>query len=143
MDRLRNQTGRVTRSRQAVLEALVQLARPSTPKEIATAVQDASCDLATVYRSMKLFESMGLVHRIDLSDGASRFELADDNDHGHHHHHLICRECERIIKLDDCILDEVQQTLHRQFGFTQIQHRLEFFGTCPDCQKATAKARRK
>ncbi|MFM1942345.1 MAG: hypothetical protein RI897_1327 [Verrucomicrobiota bacterium] len=142
MDRLRQQAGRVTSSRRAVLEALVRLARPSTPKEIAAAVLDASCDLATVYRSMKLFESMGLVHRIDLSDGASRFELADDNTQGHHHH-LICRQCERIIKLDDCILDELQQTLQRQFGFTQIEHRLEFFGICPDCRKTTAKARRK
>ncbi|MGA1236283.1 MAG: Fur family transcriptional regulator [Limisphaerales bacterium] len=143
MDRLRQQAGRVTSSRRAVLEALVRLARPSTPKEIAAAVQDANCDLATVYRSMKLFESMGLVHRIDLSDGASRFELADDNTQGHHHHHLICRQCERIIKLDDCILDELQQTLHLQYGFTQIQHRLEFFGTCPDCLKTSRTPRGK
>ncbi len=136
MERLRSQAGRVTQSRQTVLEALRQLHRPSTPKQIAEATGRQGCDLATVYRSMALFERMGLVHRIDLGDGLARFEIADADPHGHHHHHLVCRQCDRIVKLDDCILAEVQSQLARDHGFENITHRLEFFGTCPVCQKA-------
>lgn len=135
MERLRSQAGRVTRSRRGVLEALARLRRPSTPRQIVDAVTEGSCDLATVYRSMALFEKLGLVHRIDLGDGLARFEIADDDPHGHHHHHLVCRECERIIQLDDCILAEMETRLSRHYGFHDITHRLEFFGVCPDCQR--------
>jgi Fur family ferric uptake transcriptional regulator len=138
MERLRHQAGRVTDSRRLVLEALLQLQRPSTPKEIAEAVPQGGCDLATIYRSMALFEEMGLVHRIDLGDGLARFEIADDDPQGHHHHHLVCRRCQRIVKLDDCILSDVEQRLARQHGYSEISHRLEFFGTCPDCLAADA-----
>ena len=137
MERLRSQAGRVTQSRQVVLDALVQLQRPSTPKQIAQAVGKRACDLATVYRSMTLFERMGLVHRIDLGDGLARFEVADDDPQGHHHHHLVCQQCDRIVKLDDCVLAEVESALARHYGYADVKHRLEFFGVCPDCQSAS------
>lgn len=83
---------------------------------------------------MSLFERLGLVHRIDLGDGLARFEIADDDPTGHQHHHLLCNHCDRIVKLDDCVLAEVEAELARRYGYTGIKHRLEFFGTCPDCQ---------
>lgn len=139
MARLRSQAGRVTRSRRGVLEALARLRRPSTPRQIVDAVTEGSCDLATVYRSMALFEKLGLVHRIDLGDGLARFEIADNHPGGHHHHHLVCRQCERIVQLDDCILAEMEARLSRHYGFQAITHRLEFFGICPDCQRGRAR----
>ncbi|HOB98168.1 MAG TPA: Fur family transcriptional regulator [Verrucomicrobiota bacterium] len=135
-ERIRGQAGRVTRSRQVILDALVRLRCPSTPKEIAEAVGTRACDLATVYRCMTLFEEMGLVHRIDFGDGLARFEIADDDPTGHQHHHLLCRQCNRIVKLDGCVLGEVESALARRYGFVEIKHRLEFFGVCPDCQHA-------
>lgn len=133
MERLRSQAGRVTRSRQAVLEALLHLHRPATPKEIADAV-GKPCDLATVYRSLSLFEGLGLVQRVDFGDGLARFEVADEAPGGHHHHHLLCRRCQRIVQLDDCILAQLERDLSRRHGFRDITHRLEFFGVCPSCQ---------
>ncbi len=143
MDRLRREAGRVTRSRRVVLEALGRLQRPSTPRQIAEAVGGERCDLVTVYRSLKLFERLGLVQRIELGDGLARFEIADDDVHGHHHHHLVCRECNRIVRLEMCILADVERALSRRYGYAEIGHRLEFFGTCPDCQKAEAQPRKK
>lgn len=143
MDRLRSEAGRVTRSRRVVLEALVRLQRPSTPKQIAGAVGGEVCDLATVYRSLKLFERMGLVQRVELGDGLARFEIADDDVHGHHHHHLICRECGRIVKLEDCILADVERALARRYAYAEVRHRLEFFGICPDCQQAKVHPRKR
>lgn len=135
-ERIRGQAGRVTRSRQVILDALLRLRCPSTPKQIAQAIGTRTCDLATVYRCMSLFEQMGLVHRIDFGDGLARFEIADDDPTGHQHHHLLCRQCDRIVKLDDCVLEEVESSLARRYGYVEIKHRLEFFGVCPDCQQA-------
>jgi Fur family ferric uptake transcriptional regulator len=140
-ERIRGQAGRVTRSRQVILDALLRLRCPSTPKQIAEALGARTCDLATVYRSMTLFEQMGLVHRIDFGDGLARFEMADDDPTGHQHHHLLCRQCDRIVRLDDCVLGEVESSLARRYGFVEIRHRLEFFGVCPECQQARRQLR--
>lgn len=140
-DRLRGQAGRVTRSRQMVLDTLRRLQRPTTPKQIAEALPKASCDLATVYRSLTLFEEMGVVRRVDFGDRQARFEIADADPDGHHHHHLVCRECERIVKLDDCILADLEARLAREHGFVEIMHRLEFFGVCSTCQEARKRRR--
>jgi Fe2+ or Zn2+ uptake regulation protein len=141
MDRLRGQAGRVTRSRREVLETLQRLRRPSTPKQILDAVAHGGCDLATVYRSMALFEGMGLVRRVDFGDGLARFEIADADPNGHHHHHLVCRACGLIVRLDDCILAEMDARLAGRYGFTEITHRLEFFGVCPKCVPTGKQAR--
>lgn len=89
---------------------------------------------------MALFEHLGLVRRIDLGDGLARFEIADNDPDGHHHHHLVCRRCERIVQLDDCILADMESRLSRHYGFQEITHRLEFFGVCPDCQRVRTRA---
>lgn len=135
-ERIRGQAGRVTRSRQIILEALLRLRRPSTPKQIAEAVGTRALDLATVYRCLTVFEQMGLVRRIDFGDGLARFEIADDDATGHQHHHLLCRHCDRIVRLDNCVLGEEEASLARRYGFVEIKHHLEFFGICPACQQA-------
>jgi Fur family ferric uptake transcriptional regulator len=76
---------------------------------------------------------MGLVRRYDFGDGAARFELSPE-DSDAHHHHLVCSRCARIVELDDCFLNEFQDQLARRHGFSQISHRMEFFGICPNCQ---------
>ncbi|NGO40588.1 transcriptional repressor [Limisphaera ngatamarikiensis] len=134
MDLLRSQGGRVTRSRQRVLEAMAQLGRPSTAQEIARSLGRRACNLATVYRSIALFENMGLVRRVELGDGQTRFELAGDDQHTHHHHHLFCKRCGRILKVEGCELSRFEASLARDHGYTEIEHRLEFFGICPRCQ---------
>ncbi len=136
MDRLRDGAGRVTRSRRMVLDALARLRRPSTPKQIAGQLSGGRCDLATVYRTLALFEDMGIVRRVEFGDRQARFELADSDPDGHHHHHLVCRQCERIVKLDDCILAKLEARIAREFGFADVSHRLEFFGVCPDCRSS-------
>jgi len=50
------------------------------------------CDLATVYRSLRLLEQMGMVKRFDFGDGTARFELLEEGDDGHHHH-LVWTRC--------------------------------------------------
>ena len=90
--RLRRQSRKVTPPRRAVLELLGRSAHPLTTKEIFGALPKNECDLATVYRSLRLLEEMGMVKRFDFGDGTARFELIEEGDDGHHHH-LVCTRC--------------------------------------------------
>ena len=139
-DHLRRQDRRVTGPRQAILEALRQHAGPLSVQEIFARLPKQHCDLATVYRSMRLLLRLGLVQRYDLGDGVARYELLAEGDDGHHHH-LVCRRCARVLKVDDCALEAVEAELARRSGFAHVSHHLEFFGICPACQAAAAEAK--
>ena len=123
----------MTAARQAILDILGRLAHPMTTKEIFEALPKNECDLATVYRSMRLLEDMGMVKRFDFGDGTARFELLEEGDDGHHHH-LVCTRCAEIVELDECSILEVEERIAALNGFKAVTHKLEFFGLCPECQ---------
>lgn len=131
--RLRRQSRKVTLPRRAVLELLGRSAHPLTTKEIFGALPKNECDLATVYRSLRLLEEMGMVKRFDFGDGTARFELIEEGDDGHHHH-LVCTRCAEIVELEDCSLVELEGRIAARNGFKAVTHKLEFFGLCPECQ---------
>ena len=131
--RLREKARKVTGPRQAILELLRHQEHPITTKEILARLSDGECDLATVYRSMHLLESMGLVKRFDFGDGTSRFELVSEGEAGHHHH-LICTRCAAVVEIQDCFPRDLEERIASGNGFTAITHKLEFFGICPLCR---------
>jgi len=132
-ERLRRKSRKLTGPRQAILEILRRQSHPLSNKEIFAALPKNDCDLATVYRSMHLLESMGMVKRFDLGDGAARFELLKEGDDGHHHH-LVCTRCAGVVELEECFTDDLEQKIAARNGFKAITHKLEFFGICPECQ---------
>ena len=81
--RLRQHAQRITGPRQLILEVLRREDHPLTARQIHGQLD---CDLATVYRSLRLLEEMAMVKRFDFGDGTARFELLGKNDDGHHHH---------------------------------------------------------
>ena len=131
-DQLRRRDRKITAPRQAILEVLRRHQHPLTNREIHAALGTAECDLATVYRNLNTLEEMGMVRRFDFGDGTARFELLTEGDDGHHHH-LVCTKCSLVVEVDGCFTDEVEARLAQTHGFTQITHRLEFFGLCPKC----------
>jgi len=134
-DRLRAGSRKVTGQREAILDVLRRHSSPLTNREIHDALGETDCDLATIYRNMHTLESMGLVKRCDFGDGAARFELLSDEAH-QHHHHLVCNRCSTIVEIEDCFPKEFEVELAKRHGFAAVTHRLEFFGTCPRCQKS-------
>ena len=132
-ERLRRKARKVTGPRQALLELLRKQAHPMSSKEIFDALPKDLCDLATVYRSLRLLEQMGMVKRFDFGDGTARFELLEEGDDGHHHH-LVCTQCAEIIELDECSMTESEERIAARNGFKSVTHKLEFFGICPACQ---------
>jgi len=132
-ERLRRAAHKVTGPRQAVLDLLRGQAHPMSAQEIFAALPKHRCDLATVYRSMRLLERMGIVKRFDFGDGTARFELLGEGDDGHHHH-LVCVRCAEIVEIDECSMTQLEERIAIRNGFKAVTHKLEFFGLCPQCQ---------
>lgn len=132
--RLRGKARRVTGQRQAILDLLREQKHPLTIKEIHERLPRGNCDLATIYRSMHLLEELKFVERFDFGDGVARFEMKSADGDRHHHHHLVCRQCSRVVEIDECFPNELQESIASKNRFAAVTHKLEFFGTCPDCQ---------
>ncbi len=93
--------------------------------------------LATIYRTLELLEDMGLIHKLNFGDGRSRFELVrlDISEEQHHHHHLVCLGCDDIFEVEDDLLYQLEEVIEQKHGFDILDHNLQFYGYCSDCQK--------
>jgi Fur family ferric uptake transcriptional regulator len=133
--KLRRESRKLTGPRVAIIAALEAQKHPLTIREIHQLLGASECDLATIYRSMHLLEKMELVKRFDFGDAIARYELIRHEEH-EHHHHLICTDCSRVVEIEECFVEELEQRIAHGNGFTRITHKLEFFGLCPQCQPA-------
>ena len=86
--------------------------------------------LATVYRVLTQFEEAGLVVRHNFEEGRSVFEI----DHGTHHDHLVCVKCGCVEEFIDPVIEERQQHVAKQAGYTITDHSLNIYGICGVCQ---------
>jgi Fur family ferric uptake transcriptional regulator len=85
---------------------------------------DPRISLSTVYRTVRLFESAGILERHDFGDGRARYEQSG---HGHHDH-LINIQTGEVIEFKNEQIEKLQDTVARELGFRLIGHRLELFG---------------
>jgi Fur family ferric uptake transcriptional regulator len=89
---------------------------------------DPHISIATVYRTVRLFEEAGIIERHDFRDGRSRYEEAPDV----HHDHLIDMRSGRVIEFVDEDIEKLQHAIARRLGFRLIDHRLELYGVPMD-----------
>jgi Fur family ferric uptake transcriptional regulator len=89
----------------------------------ATAV-DPGISIATVYRTVRLFEEAGILDRHDFGDGRARYEAAPEA----HHDHLIDVETGHVIEFVDPELEALQRQIAERLGYRLVDHRLELFG---------------
>ncbi len=82
--------------------------------------------LATIYRVLTQFESAGLVTRHHFEGGQSVFEL----DRGEHHDHIVCIKCGRVEEFFDQTIEDRQQEIAKEKGFTVEAHALTIYGYC-------------
>ena len=85
---------------------------------------DRNISLATVYRTVKLFEEAGIIERHDFRDGRSRFEEATDD----HHDHLIDVRTGDVIEFVNEEIERLQVEIARKLGYKLVDHRLELYG---------------
>ncbi len=85
---------------------------------------DANISIATVYRTMRLFEESGVVERHDFQDGRSRYEEATDD----HHDHLIDLRSGKVIEFMNAEIEALQRRIAKEHGYKLVDHRLELYG---------------
>ncbi|MCA0044733.1 Fur family transcriptional regulator [Celeribacter litoreus] len=86
--------------------------------------RDPRISLATVYRTVKLFEESGILERLEFGDGRARYETADRA----HHDHLIDMETGKVIEFVDPEIEALQEKIAKRLGYELKGHRLELFG---------------
>ncbi len=86
---------------------------------------DRHISIATVYRTVRLFEEAGILERHDFGDGRGRYEEADSD----HHDHLIDVRSGTIIEFNSSEIEILQNDIAKRFGYRVVGHRLELFGT--------------
>lgn len=85
---------------------------------------DPKISLATVYRTVKLFEESGLLERLEFGDGRARYEDAERD----HHDHLIDVNSGEVIEFVDPEIEALQERIAHRLGYRLIGHRLELLG---------------
>jgi Fur family ferric uptake transcriptional regulator len=85
---------------------------------------DPRISIATVYRTVRLFEEAGIISRLDFRDGRSRYEEAPEA----HHDHLIDMTTGKVIEFVDPEIEALQEAIARRLGYRLVDHRLELYG---------------
>ena len=94
-----------------------------TLHERASAI-DPKISIATVYRTVRLFEEAGILERHGFGDGRSRYEAASET----HHDHLIDVETGSVIEFVDEELEALQRRIAEKLGYRLVDHRMELYG---------------
>ena len=99
--------------------------------------QGEDVGLATVYRVLTQFEQAGIVERHNFENNLSVFEIAKDE----HHDHLVCDQCGKIIEFHNEEIENLQEKVAKEFGFSLAGHSLVLYGICDDkkCQSVLKK----
>jgi Fur family ferric uptake transcriptional regulator len=85
---------------------------------------DPHISIATVYRTVRLFEEAGIISRHDFRDGRSRYEEASET----HHDHLIDMKSGRVVEFVDEEIEKLQALIAKRLGYRLVDHRLELYG---------------
>ena len=85
---------------------------------------DDKISIATVYRTVKLFEEIGVIERHEFGDGRARYEAVPDD----HHDHLIDLKTGHVIEFANAEIEVLQERIARDHGYKLVDHRLELYG---------------
>jgi Fur family ferric uptake transcriptional regulator len=87
--------------------------------------KDSNISIATVYRTVKLFEEYGVIEKHDFKDGRSRYEPIQESNH---HDHLIDIESGDVYEFSNTEIEVIQKRIAEELGFELVDHRLELYG---------------
>lgn len=117
---------RMTDQRRVVAQVLADADDHPDVEELyrRAAARDPHISIATVYRTVRLFEEAGVIEKHDFGDGRSRYEEASDE----HHDHLIDMKSGQVLEFVDPEIERLQQEIARRLGFRLVGHRMELYG---------------
>ncbi len=117
---------RMTGQRRTIAQVLQQSADHPDVEELyaRASAEDAGISIATVYRTVKLFEEAGILERLEFGDGRARYEDAERD----HHDHLIDMQSGAVIEFVDPEIEALQEKIAAKLGYKLKGHRLELYG---------------
>ncbi|WP_167645838.1 MULTISPECIES: Fur family transcriptional regulator [Mameliella] len=117
---------RMTDQRRTIAEVLERATdHPDVEDLYARAsARDPNISIATVYRTVKLFEEAGILERVDFGDGRARYEDAERE----HHDHLIDLSSGEVIEFVDPEIEALQEKIAEKLGYRLKGHRMELYG---------------
>jgi Fur family transcriptional regulator, ferric uptake regulator len=136
LERLRATSGRSGTARREVVEFLGRQDCCFSAQEIHDRLRErgARVGIASVYRTLEGLDRSGLVQRIDLGDGVSRFEPAVSGDE--HHHHFVCDDCGKVEPFADAALEATLARIAGGHGYALETHDVVLRGGCGTCRPA-------
>jgi Fur family ferric uptake transcriptional regulator len=86
--------------------------------------------LTSIYRSLDLFESLGMVFKI-INGSNVKYKLCESEDH---HHHIVCKTCGQVVELNFCDISKWSKMVTESTGYQVTDHQLNFYGFCKTCR---------
>lgn len=123
---------RASKNRDKVLQILEHQNCPITTEEIYNKAKEdiSKISLSTIYRIIEKLVNLGIVNKATtLNDNRARYELVGET----HKHYMICTKCHKMIPIDCCPLEELENQLANDTGFNITGHKFELYGECKDC----------
>ncbi len=120
-------TVKMTGARKVILRVLSESKDHPDVEQLRQRVQklDPKISIATVYRTVKLLEEKGIIHKHEFGNGRSRYEGISNK----HHDHLIDIQNGKIIEFINPDIERLQNAIAQELGYTLIGHKLELYGT--------------
>ena len=126
---------RFTPQREAILHVIMECQDAHlTADEIYRKAKEAypEIGIATVYRTLEIFETLGIINRLQFSEDRGLYEF-NPGYHKHYHHHIICLGCARILEFNEDLLEDIEAAVSRNTGFSIVDHSLAIYGYCKAC----------
>ena len=126
IERCEAQGMRLTEQRKTIASVLEEAEDHPDVEELyaRASALDPRISLATVYRTVKLFEESGILEKLDFRDGRARYEDAERE----HHDHLIDLHSGEVIEFVDKEIEALQEKIARKLGYELKGHRMELYG---------------
>lgn len=118
---------KMTEQRRVIAQVLSDSSDHPDAEELhrrAAAIDDR-ISMATVYRTVRLFEEAQILERHDFGDGRARYETAEEGDH--HHHHIINMRTGEVVEFEDERLEQLKREIAGRLGFEIVGERLELY----------------
>ncbi len=134
-EKLKEKGCKLTPQRRSILDIIVENEGKHLSTEEIYDLVKRKCPeigLATVYRTMQMFDEVGIVYKHNFDDGRSRYELNHNEDH--QHHHLICVNCNKVIEVEEDLLEQLENEVEKKYDFLITNHNVKFFGYCNKCR---------
>jgi len=116
---------KITAQRRVILAIISESKdHPDVEKIYSRAVKkDAKISIATVYRTVRMFEEAGIIEKHDFGDGRARYEESKDD----HHDHLIDIRSGKVIEFKNEEIERIQEVIAEELGYKLVDHRLELY----------------